>query len=60
MNKKTYEYLNYMVDELYKKLDNISMSLCGLKNNLNNVSEILRREYKNKYKKTENFHGNIK
>lgn len=51
MNKKTCECLNYMVDELYKKLDSISISLCVLKNNLNSVSEILKREYENKYNK---------
>ena len=54
MNKNTYEYLSYVTDELYKKLDNTSMTLCSLKSSVSNISEILKREYKNKYKKLNN------
>lgn len=57
MKKITYEYLHSKTIEMNKKLDHISTTVCYLKNNINDISEILNLEYEQKYLKNKNHRG---
>jgi len=51
MKKNSYEYLIYATDEIYKKIDTASSTLCGLKDLVLRMSELIRAEYQTKYEK---------
>ena len=51
MKKFSHEYLIEKSQELYKKLDSVSMSLCYLKSALEDITELLKIEYEAKYNK---------
>ena len=51
MKKFSHEYLIKKSQELYKKLDSVSMSLCYLKSALEDITELLKIEYEAKYNK---------
>ena len=51
MKKFSHEYLIEKSQELYKKLDSVSMSLCYLKSALEDLTELLKIEYEAKYNK---------
>lgn len=51
MKKLSHEYLIEKSQELYKKLDSVSMSLCYLKSALEDITELLKIEYEAKYNK---------
>ena len=51
MKKFSHENLNEKSQELYKKLDSVSMSLCYLKSALEDITELLKIEYEAKYNK---------
>ena len=51
MKKFSHEYLIEKSQELYKKLDSVSMSLCYLKSALEDITELLKSEYEAKYNK---------
>ena len=51
MKKFSHEYLIEKSQELYKKLDSVSMSLCYLKSALEDITELLKIEYEEKYSK---------
>lgn len=52
MKKITYEYLNSKTIEIHKRLDNISAVVCYLKTSIDDISDILKAEYEQKYLKT--------
>lgn len=51
MNKFSHEYMKHKVNQIYRRLDNTSMSICSLKNDLDEILRILEAEYNKKYKK---------
>lgn len=51
MKKLSYEYLIYATDEVYKKIDAASSTLCRLKDTVTQMSELIRTEFQAKYDK---------